>query len=152
LNVIPATSSFSTPINAPLTLPIPSGSISGCSPVGNSGNGPVAGAVYGCTTAVIHGSGTNPAHGTLSVSGSTIVYTPNSAFNGIDTFTYQVRGVNNDGNSALNSGNVTGQVTVGFVPSTPIPPTWILMLLALGGWGLWVNRRRLMPFSARRLT
>lgn len=152
LNVIPATASFSTPINTPLTLPIPSGSISGCSAVGNSGNGPAVGAVYGCTTAVIHGAGTNPAHGTLSVSGNTIVYTPTGVFNGIDTFTYQVQGVNDDGNTSLNSGNVTAQVTVGFVPSTPIPPTWILMLLALGGWGLWANRRRLMPFSGRRLT
>jgi hypothetical protein len=41
LNVIPATSSFSTPVNTALIIPIPPGSISGCSAVGNGGNGPV---------------------------------------------------------------------------------------------------------------
>jgi hypothetical protein len=151
LNVIPATSSFTTPANTAFNIPIPAGSISGCSAVGNGGNGPVVGAVYGCTTAVIHGAGTNPSHGTLSVSGSTIVYTPTSGFAGVDAFTYQVQGVNDDGNTALNSGNVTAQITVGFFTSSPIPPTWILMILALGSWGLWINRKRLMTFSAQRV-
>lgn len=145
LNVLPATSSFSTH-GETVTVPIPPGSVSGCVVTGNSGTGPTATDVVGCTTAVIHGTGTNPSHGTLATSGSTITYTPTSGFTGFDTFTYQAQGINSDSNTSLNSGNITANVTIGFVSITPIPPTWILMLLALAGWGLWVNRKRLTPF------
>jgi hypothetical protein len=128
LNVLPSTSSFTTSQSTGLTIPIPPGSVSNCTAnPGNSGTGPIPGAVLGCTTGVVHGVGVNPSHGTLSTSGSTIVYTPAAGFQGVDTFTYQVQGVNTDGNTSLNSGNVTANVTVGF-PGTPIPPTWSLVL------------------------
>jgi hypothetical protein len=127
LNVLPATVSITLSGTSPQALTIPAGSVSGCSAVGNAGNGPAPGAVYGCTTALIQGGGgVNPSHGTLTPSGNTLVYTPNGSFIGFDTFTVQVQGVNDDGTTALNSGNVT--VTVGAV-SIPAVGTFGMLLL-----------------------
>jgi len=109
LNVLPATVTMVA--QGPTQVAVPAGSISSCSAVGNAGLGPVAGAVYGCVTGVVRGS-ISPAHGTLSTSGNTLLYTPTAGYYGPDTFTYQAVGVNNDGNTALNSGDITVNVTV----------------------------------------
>jgi hypothetical protein len=109
LNVIPSTTTLAVPGVATL-VPVPAGSIGGCTVGGNSSLGPAPGAQYGCITGVKRG-GTAPGHGTLSTSGNTILYTPAAGYSGPDTFSYQAEGVNADGSTALNSGNVTVQVT-----------------------------------------
>jgi hypothetical protein len=48
----------------------------------------------------------------VSNSGNALRYTPTAGYTGPDAFTYQVFGVNTDGTTNLNSGNVTVQVTV----------------------------------------
>ncbi len=135
LNVIPA----ATTLNAggATLVPVPAGSISGCSAPGNSGLGPVAGAVYGCTTGVTKAS--DPSHGTLSTTGNSITYTPTGGYNGTDTFTYYAMGVNNDGNSALNSGAVTVTVT----DTAAVP--------ALSWWGLLILTGALLLFGLRAM-
>lgn len=131
LNVIPAASTLAVAYGTATQVPLPPGSVSGCSPVGNAGLGPVAGAVYGCTTRVFPDS-VAPFHGTLSLSAMTIVYTPSANYSGPDTFTYQVVGINDDGSTALSSGTVTAQVTVGAKPaSVPALGAWGLLLLCL---------------------
>ena len=86
-----------------------------------------------------------PSHGTLSVSGSTIQYTPAPNFAGSDTFTYQAHGIDDDGTSALNSGDVTVQVTVSgpLVVPTPALGQWSMILLGmlLVGFGCFALRR-----------
>jgi hypothetical protein len=136
LNVIPATTTLAA---AGATLvPIPAGSVSGCSAPGNAGQGPVAGAVYGCVTGLIQ-VGANPAHGSLSITGHTLTYTPTPGFSGSDSFTYEAQGVNNDGTYYLNSGPVTVQVTVTAAPTVP----------TLGAWGLFILMGALLLFGMR---
>src|SRR5208337_3202828 len=91
-----------------------------CSAPGNSGLGPVAGAVFGCVTKIVAGS-VHPAHGALSTSGNTLLYTPTAGYAGADTFTYQAEGVNCDGNTALNSGDITVNVTDDYLDFTFAP-------------------------------
>lgn len=130
LNVLPATMTLqlSGP-SVPITIPVPAGSVSGCTnpPAGNSGTGPTATDVVGCTTALIKGVGVNPSNGTIAVSGNTLLYTPGGSFNG-DTFTIQVQGINTDGSRSLNSGNVT--VIISPPPTVPTLGTWCMALLA----------------------
>jgi hypothetical protein len=140
LNVIPATTTLMAN-GAAVTIPVPAGAISGCSPVGNAGQGPVAGAVYGCITGITNGL-VAPAHGTLTRSGNTLLYTPTAGYSGPDTFTYEALGVNNDGSNALNSGEVTVQVTVTAPPSTLNTPT-------LTGWGMLFLSAGLLLFGMR---
>jgi hypothetical protein len=128
LNVIPATTTLAVQGAATL-VPVPAGSITGCGAQGNPGQGPSASAVSGCITRIQHG-GVAPSHGTLAVSGTTIRYTPTAGYTGTDTFSYQALGVNTDGADALNSGNVTVQVTVSAAPSTTAS------VPALGTWGM----------------
>jgi hypothetical protein len=140
LNVIPATTSFTVAANIAVPIPVPAGSVSGCSAAGNPGKGPVAGAVYGCTTAIAPAS--SPAHGTLTASGNGILYTPTAGYVGTDTFTYEAFGVNNDGSTSLDSGPVT--VIFNLLPAgTPLPPTWSLLLLGLLSLGIFISIRRL---------
>jgi hypothetical protein len=150
LNVLPATATLSVLPNTPTMVPIPAGSVTGCGAQGNSSQGPPNSAVPGCTTAIGLGPFRFPtsittAHGTVTNSGSNgLLYTPNTGYVGPDTFTMQVFGVNTDGNTALNSGNVTVNVTVGTVPTTPAPPSLILTgiaLLPMLGWMLWRRRQ-----------
>ncbi|MFL6229228.1 MAG: Ig-like domain-containing protein [Pyrinomonadaceae bacterium] len=54
-----------------------------------------------------------PAHGTASVSGANVTYTPNANYNGTDSFTFKA----NDG--ALDSGVATASVTVNAVNDAP---------------------------------
>ena len=54
---------------------------------------------------------TNPANGTVTISGDDVVYTPNTGFSGIDTFEYNVA----DTQGATDIGTVT--VTVGPAPT-----------------------------------
>ncbi len=140
LNVIPATTTLSMFFDTPTLVPVPAGSVSGCSAAGNEGTGPVAGAVYGCITAVTKGS--NPAHGTLTTSGNTILYNPTAGYSGTDTFTYEAMGVNNDGSQSLESGPVTVTVTVQAPGGTPAPPTVLLVLVALASLAIFEVRRR----------
>jgi hypothetical protein len=138
LNVLPATISVQPNGASPVPIPIPAGSVTNCSTGGSPANGPAPGTTYGCTTTVIHGGGAgsvNPLHGALATSGSTITYTPNGSFTGFDTFTVQVQGVNTDGTTALNSGNIT--VTVG----QTVP--------ALGTFGMLLLCSLLLVFGAR---
>ncbi len=143
LNVLPATTTMTTP-GVAMLVPVPPGFISGCSPVGNSGQGPLPGTIYGCVTGLGPGL-TPPAHGTVTRNGNTIRYTPAAGYSGPDTFTYEVLGVNNDGTFALESGEVTMQVTV--TPptaATPAPSSMLLALLgmaALSAFGLWRRAR-----------
>jgi hypothetical protein len=116
LNVLPSTTTLVVPGVATL-VPLPAGSISGCGAQGNSGIGPPAGAISGCTTALGLGAFRFPttattSHGSVSNSGNALRYTPTAGYTGPDAFTYQVFGVNTDGTTNLNSGNVTVQVTV----------------------------------------
>lgn len=127
LNVIPATATMGVGPATPTLVPVPAGSVSGCSSPG-SALGPAPGAVYGCVTSIRQA--TAPAHGTLTTSGNALLYTATAGFTGTDTFTYEAYGVNNDGPSTLQSGPVTVTVTV--IPSgTPLPPTWSLLLLGI---------------------
>lgn len=131
LNVLPSTMMFTSSGTTPILIPIPAGSVSGCTnpPAGNSGTGPTATDVLGCTTAVIRGfGGVSPSNGTLTASGNALLYTPGGSFTGTDTFTVQVQGINTDGTRALNSGNVT--VTIAPPPTVPALQTWGMALLA----------------------
>ncbi len=114
LNVLPGSVALSDEKNTATLIPIPTGSVSNCTAPGNNNNGPSATDVVGCVNAVVHGAGSviNPAHGTLSTSGSTLLYTPTAGFVGYDTFTYQAQGVNTDGLHALSSGNITVTMAV----------------------------------------
>ncbi len=142
LNVIPATTTLIV-AGAPTPVPVPVGSISGCSAPGNGAAGPTAAAIYGCIIGIIPGS-VSPSHGALSSpTATTLRYTPANGYTGSDTFTYQAVGVNNDGNTALNSGDVTVQVTVTSAPATtPAPPTVILSILGLGLIGIFLRGTR----------
>lgn len=149
LNVLPATVTLSVFPNTATMVPIPAGSVTGCGAQGNGFQGPPNSAVSGCTTGLGLGPFRSPthittAHGTVANSGNGLLYTPNTGYVGPDTFTMQVFGVNTDGNFSLNSGNVTVNVTVGTVPTTPAPPSLILTgiaLLPMLGWMLWRRRR-----------
>ena len=140
LNVIPATVNLSVPVSSAPLVPVPTGSVSGCSAPGNSGQGPTAAAVYGCITRIKAGA-VGPTHGTLVANGNTLLYTPAPGYLGADTFSYQAQGVNNDGSNALNSGEVTVQVSVSIV-ATPLPSTVSLSLMGLTGLGLFTMWRR----------
>jgi hypothetical protein len=145
LNVIPATTTLSVP-GAPTLVPVPAGSISGCTAGGNAGQGPPAGAVLGCITRIQAGL-VHPSHGTLAASGNTIRFTPAAGYTGPDTFSYEALGVNTDGATALNSGEVTVNVTIPIAapPATPVPSSAILMLVGLAAFGMWEARRRMQP-------
>jgi len=143
LNVIPASTTLAATEGTPVLLPVPAGSVSGCSAPGNFLTGPAAGAIVGCITGIIAG-GTNPAHGTLTASGNTLRYTPAANYTGTDTFTYEAVGVNTDGSNALESGPVTVTVTVSApVLFTPLPPTWTLLLLGIAIVGIFESLHRM---------
>jgi len=108
LNVLP--SSVTLLANGPTSVTVPAGSVSSCTAPGNAGIGPAAGAVVGCVTGITAGT-VAPTHGKLIVSGNTLLYTPNAGYNGADSFTYQAVGLNTDGYKALNSGDITVNVT-----------------------------------------
>jgi hypothetical protein len=116
LNVIPSTTTLTVAGVATL-VPVPAGSISGCTAGGNPGQGPPPGAILGCVKGIVQGT-MAPSHGTLSASGNTIRYTPNVGYGGPDTFRYQAVGINTDGTNALNSGDVTVQVAVFAITTT----------------------------------
>jgi hypothetical protein len=137
LNVIPATTALTVAGVATL-VPVPAGSLSGCSLGGNSGVGPAAGTQWGCITGIVK-TGAAPSHGTLSTSGNTILYTPTPGYLGPDSFSYQALGTNVDGPSSLNSGTVTVQVTV----AQQVP--------ALGAWGMAILCVLLVLFGAKTL-
>jgi hypothetical protein len=118
LNVLPA--SVTLAATGPTLVAVPAGSVSSCTAVGNAGLGPAAGAVVGCVTGITRGS-VSPAHGALTTSGNTYLYTPAAGYSGADTFTYQAYGVNTDGNTALNSGEITVNVTDVFLDFTFTP-------------------------------
>jgi len=59
-------------------------------------------------------STTNPSNGTVSVTGNNVVYTPNSGYVGVDSYTYTV----NDGNG--NSATATATVTITSTNQNPI--------------------------------
>jgi hypothetical protein len=134
LNVLPATTTL-TVAGAATNVPVPAGSVSSCSSggaAGNPGQGPPAGAVLGCVTGIIQGL-VHPAHGTLTApTATTLRYTPTGGYTGPDTFTYEAVGVNTDGNTALESGEITVQVTVSSAaPITPAPSTIVLVFLGI---------------------
>jgi hypothetical protein len=145
LNVIPATTTL-TVAGAATLVPVPAGSVTGCTAAGNAGHGPPAGAVLGCITGIGVGASANvvhPSHGTVAGSGNTLRYTPTAGYTGPDTFTYEALGVNTDGNSNLNSGDVTVNVTVTIpLTPTPAPPTVILVLVGLAGLAMFEFWRR----------
>lgn len=147
LVVIPATTQLGVGIGAsPTLVPVPAGYITGCGAQGNAGAGPPPAAVSGCITGIVRGTQA-PSHGSLSISGNSLLYTPNGTYAGSDTFTYQAVGINTDGSNALNSGNVTVQVGPnGAAPSaTPAPPTVVLLgigLLGLASMEAWRKLRR----------
>jgi len=139
LNVIPASTTLAVTEGIARPVPVPAGSVSGCSAVGNLGNGPVAGVTYGCVTAITKTA--NPSHGTLATVGNALSYTPAVGYVGSDTFTYDALGVNNDGTLSLDSGAVTVTVTVS-AANTPLPPTWTLLLLGIATLALFESLRR----------
>jgi hypothetical protein len=135
LNVISAGPTLTA--GGPTLVPVPTGSVTGCSPVGNSQNGPLPGAIFGCVTGIEAGS-VSPSHGTLLVSGNTLQYTPTPGYNGPDTFSYRAQGVDNNGTKRLNSGETVVQATVtsGTGPTTavgtPALGTWMMLVLCAG--------------------
>ena len=121
LNVLPATATM-TAAGATL-VPVPPGSITGCSAPGNGNAGPVAGAVYSCVTGVVPGT-TAPSHGTLTRVGNNLRYTPTAGYGGTDTFNYRAVGVDNYGTTSLNSGDILMTVTVIPAPTvTSVSPS-----------------------------
>lgn len=125
LNVLPAPQ-LATVMSTPLLIPVPTGAVSACTVPGNSAKGPAASDVTGCPTAVsaLSSGQVNPSHGTLTATGSSLLYTPTAGYVGTDTFTYQVLGVNTDGQTALSSGAVNATVNVGAAPAvTSIAPS-----------------------------
>jgi hypothetical protein len=141
LNVIPSTVTL-TANGAPVTVPVPAGSVSGCTVGGNALLGPAPGAVYGCVTGVI-AAGTAPSHGTLSTSGNTIKYTPTNGYSGPDTFQYSAVGVDAEGANELQSGLVTVQVVVIAAAVVGVP--------TLGAWGMALLCGLLLLFGAKAL-
>ncbi|MGA2115649.1 MAG: IPTL-CTERM sorting domain-containing protein [Bryobacteraceae bacterium] len=125
-NVLP--SSLPALTAAPFNIAVPPGAVSPCP------------ATFGCVTTAMVGS-VSPSHGTLSFSGLVGTYTPRGGYSGADSFTIQALGANNDGSTALDSGDISVQITV---PSTsspaPVPTlgTWGMValagILALAGW------------------
>jgi hypothetical protein len=79
----------------------------------------------------------------LTANGNGLLYTPTTGYAGTDTFTYETYGVNNDGPTSLQSGPVTVTATVAFAPGTPLPPTWILLLLGILSLGIFQTLRRM---------
>lgn len=133
LNVLPSTATLAAQSGVGILVPVPAGSVTGCTAGGNAGQGPPAGAVLGCVTGAIPGS-LSPSHGTLTtVAGPALRYTATPGYVGTDTFSYQATGVNTDGTNALNSGNITVTVTVSPAPATAIPTLNEWGLLALSG-------------------
>jgi hypothetical protein len=135
LNVIPSSTTLAV-ASTPTSMTAPAGSVIGCSAVGSAQNGPLPGAVYGCITAIQAGS-VAPTHGSLTISGTSLTYTPTSGYTGPDTFTYRAQGVDNNGSTRLNSGDVTVHVTVSAggttgAVATPALGTWMMMLLCVG--------------------
>jgi hypothetical protein len=122
LNVLPSSlGPFTTTANTPVQIPVPPGSVSPCP------------ATFGCVSGAKAGS-VAPTLGTLSFAGLNVTYTPRNGSSGTDNFTIQALGADNDGNTALNSGNIQVQVVIsspGPVP-TPALSTWG-MLAAAGG-------------------
>jgi len=145
LNVIPSTATLNVPFGVPTAVLVPAGSVTGCTAPGNPGLGPTPSAVVGCVTAITKclfcTETIAPSHGTLTTSGNSLLYTPNVGYSGPDTFTYQAEGVNTDGNTALDSSNVTVTVTVP-VSTTPVPSSLLLMLAGLAITGLFFASRK----------
>jgi hypothetical protein len=138
LNVIPSTTTLNVPFGVPTSVPVPAGSVTGCTAPGNASQGPTSSAVVGCVTGIVKSFTTEtiaPSHGTLTTSGNALLYTPNVGYSGPDTFTYQAVGTNTDGSNALDSGDVTVTVTVP-VSTTPVPSSLLLMLAGLAMTGL----------------
>lgn len=146
LNVIPATTTLQVAGATP--VPVPAGSVTGCGAQGNPGQGPPAGAIPGCITAAIRGPfggppTVAPSHGTLSVSGNTVLYTPAAGYSGPDTFTYEAAGINTDGSEALESGDITVTVTVTNLGVPTLGTTGLLLLTGLLGlFGFLILARR----------
>jgi hypothetical protein len=128
LNVIPSTTTLAV-AGVPTLVPVPAGSLSGCTVGGSPGLGAAPAALYGCINRIIQ-TGAAPSHGSLSVSGTTIQYTPTPGYSGPDTFSYQAFGVNADGATALNSGTVSVQVTVTAASAA------VASVPTLGAWGM----------------
>jgi len=118
LNVLPATTTMTAYAGQAILVPVPAGSISNCVSAGSSGLGPKPSDILGCVKGIW--SSGSPNHGSLVASGNTLKYTPTAGYSGSDTFTYQAYGINTDGNFALNSGNITVQVTVLPVSTTTL--------------------------------
>ena len=141
LNVLPATTAIAAADGMVVPILPPPGAVTGCTATCNAGLGPAPGAVSGCTTGTMRGT-ILPAHGTLRQVGSTVTYTPVTGYVGTDTFTYQVTGVNCDGATALNSGDVTATVTAEGPLTVPTlsPGMLAALALALGGLSIWKMR------------
>jgi len=114
-NVLPSTLTATKGFGTAVVIPVPPGAVSPCP------------ATYGCVTGATFGS-VLPAHGNLVFSGLTATYTPANGYSGTDTFAIRALGINHDGTSALNSGNIMVTVTVGSAPASGVP--------VLGTWGL----------------
>jgi hypothetical protein len=150
LNVLPSTYTLAASAGTPAAVPIPAGSVSGCSASqGSSANGPPPGTINGCTTAIGLGPFGIPslivtAHGRVTTNGTALTYTANAGYNGPDTFQIQIFGVNTDGINALNSGFATVNVTVTAPATVPTLGYWGLVLLAglLVLFGIRMMRRR----------
>lgn len=149
LNVIPATMSL-TVNGAATPVPVPAGSVTGCGAQGSAGAGPPPGAIPGCTTAVSNlsppfsSASVAPGHGTLTRTGSTgLTYTPNANFQGTDTFTMFVLGVNTDGQRALSSNEVLVTVTATLPSATGVPTLRTIGMLILAGGLLFFGTRQL---------
>jgi len=116
LNVLPSEYILQV-AGVPKLAPIPTGSVIGCGPQGNAGQGPASSVVGGCVTALAlapfnEQTSITSAHGTVNTvgagTGQTIRYTPTVGYTGPDSFRFNIFGTNTDGSTALNAG--TGAV------------------------------------------
>jgi hypothetical protein len=127
LNVLPSTIAATTTAGTAVQIPLPAGSVTPCP------------GTFGCPTTGQLGT-IHPAHGTMTFSGMNGTYTPTAGYAGTDTFNIQVLGLDADGGTALNSGNITVTVTVG-QPAVPALGTW--GMIALAGLLLLAGLRRM---------
>ncbi len=103
-----ATASLTVAANAG-TPPAPVATASAQSVFAGSSNDPIALSLSGGAAASITITA-NPAHGTVSVSGTSVTYTPTSGYTGSDSFTY----------TATNAGGTSSGATVSLTVATPI--------------------------------
>jgi YD repeat-containing protein len=98
----------------PLTTPAPTVSAVSAAVAYNSTNNPVVLNITGSATSVAVPTG--PSHGSVTITGTTITYTPTTGYSGSDSFQYTATNANGTSSTA------TASITVNAQPTTPPVP------------------------------